>query len=196
MAKKSDGLGKRALGLFIRTEEPEAPQLSEEELAALAAATEPAVPAVEVDSSQINAADVIRSIYAQGDFSDDTSLFRLDGFISSLPREMPMKTKQGSISGILKYSGINIAELIDDGQRRMALLLAAKDQLKDDNLQREQATQSEIEQMKVAIQEAERQIAEDKKTTEQSCNAIEGEASVLKALLDFAEGVANVSEGG
>lgn len=191
MAKKQGFLGK-AIGALVQVESAEepAPELTPEELEAMAAATSPPAATVEVDSSQIDAADVIRSIYEQGDFNEETSLFRLDGFISSLPKEMPTETKQGSIAGILKYSGIDIDTLIDDGQRRLAILLAAQSRLKEDNAQREAQMSEEIEQLKRAIQEAERRISEDKSTTEQSSNAIDAETVKLKALLDFASGVA------
>lgn len=187
MAKKDSLFGKLAGALVTREEEEAPPQFTDEELAAMASS--PPVPVVEVDSSQIQATDVLRSIYAQGNFRDETSLFRLDGFIGALPKEMPTETKQSSIGGILQYSGIDIHELIDDGQRRLALLLAAADQLKADNAQREATTKGEIEELKKAIEEAERRISDDRRTTEASCDAIDTEVGQVRALLEFADGV-------
>ena len=196
MAKKPNVFS-RAASVFVQREpvEEPTPHLSDEEYAALAA-QEPSAPIVEVDSSQINSADVIRSIYQQGDFREENSLFRLDGFISSLPKEMPTETKQGSIASILRYSGIDIDALVDDGERRLALLLASQSQLKEDNSQREAQANKEIEELKLAIQEAERRISEDRHTTEQSCGAIEVESTQLRALLEFARGVSKISAGG
>lgn len=153
-------------------------------------------PQVEVDSSQISATDVIRSIYAQGNVREETSLMRLEGFISSLPKEMPTETKQHSIAGILKFSGFDIYELIDDGKERLALLTAAKESLQTAHAQRNAEVNANIEQLKQAIQEAERQMAEDKHTTDTSCDAIDVEAAQLNALLQFADGVAQASNGG
>ena len=88
------------------------------------------------------------------------------------------------------------ADLIADGDQRVALLNGAATALKNDNAQRESERRANIEELKLAIQEAERQIAEDKQATEDSCDAIEKELTTVNELLTFANGVQNAGIGG
>ena len=114
----------------------------------------------------------------------------------SFPKELPTATKQASIAGILVATHISIADLIADGDQRVALLNGAATALKNDNAQRESERRANIEELKLAIQEAERQIAEDKQATEDSCDAIEKELTTVNELLTFANGVQNAGIGG
>jgi len=191
MAQKRN-LGQRLLGALVE-QEPEQPELTAEELAQLAG---PSQPEVQVDTSSISGDAVIESVYAQGTFDPGTSLFRMNDFIASFPKELPTATKQASIAGILVATQINIADLIADGEQRVALLTSAAAALKNDNADRESARRTNIEELKLAIQEAERQIAEDKEATEASCDAIEKELASVQELLAFSNGVANPNVGG
>ncbi len=191
MAQKRN-LGQRLLGAFVE-QEPETPELTPEELAQLAGPPQPEVP---VDTSVISGDAVIESVYAQGNFHPESSLFRMNDFIASFPKELPTATKQQSIAGILIATQIDIGVLVADGEQRVALLTSAASALKADNAQRETERRENIEQLKQAIQEAERQIAEDKEATEASCDAIEKELASVQELLTFANGVANSSMGG
>ena len=191
MAAKKPSLAER-LGLVEREDGPQ-PALTPEEYAAEAASLQPTL---EVDTSTISGDAVIESVYAQGSFQPDASLFRLNDFIASFPKELPTATKQASIAGILVATHISIADLIADGDQRVALLNGAATALKNDNAQRESERRANIEELKLAIQEAERQIAEDKQVTEDSCDAIEKELTTVNELLTFANGVQNAGIGG
>ncbi|MCM1214157.1 MAG: hypothetical protein NC548_06505 [Lachnospiraceae bacterium] len=192
MAKERGSFGKRLLGAFVETPDGE-PSLTPEQLAALTETEQPEVP---VDASQISGDAVIESVYAQGNFQQETSLFRLQDFIASFPKELPTVTKQQSIAGILVATKISINDLIADGEQRVALLESAAKALKADNQQRETERNAEIEDLKQAIQEAQRLIAEDKRATDDSCDAIEKELESVQELLTFATGVANPNVGG
>lgn len=190
MVKEKRSIAER-LGLIEREPTPQ-PIPSPEDYPAYEAPQ----PEVTVDTTQISGDAVIESVYSQGEFTEATSLYRIQAFITSLPKEMPTATKQASIAGILKASGININDLIADGTQRKALLETAEAGLKADNEQRKTETEANIEELRTAIQEAERRMAEDKEATEASCDAIEHELETITSLLEFASGVANQNVGG
>lgn len=144
-----------------------------------------------IDASQVSYEDVIRSIYEQGNVSDEDSIFKIKAYIDILPAEMTNAKKQASISGILTVNGINVVDLINDGQHRIRVLEGAEADIKADNDEVIAQAEADIEHLKSLIEEAEAKIAEAKKKTGEASAAIKSEVEAISQLLEFADGIAD-----
>ena len=143
-----------------------------------------------IDASQVSYEDVIRSIYEQGNVSDEDSIFKIKAYIDILPAEMTNAKKQASIAGILTVNGINVVDLINDGQHRICVLEGAEADIKTDNDEVIAQAEADIERLKSLIEEAEAKIAESKKKTSEASAAIKSEVEAITQLLEFADGIA------
>lgn len=148
----------------------------------------------EVDISQIDDEAVIQSIYDQGDFCDESSIYKIRAYIDILPAEMTTAKKQASIAGILSVNGIDVNSLIEDGRKRIAVLdeVDNASQAANESLIRD--TEADIENLKAMIEAAEAKIAESKKNTDSTRAVIQKEKESVSYLLEFMEGI-NGKEG-
>lgn len=149
----------------------------------------------EIDATQVNHDDVIRSVYQQGGIDDASSIFKIKAYIDILPSEMTTAKKQSSISGILTVNGINVHDLINDGGERIKVLEAAAQSIKDENDSVIREANADIEHLKSLIEAAETKISESKRKTADACSAITEEVNSVTQLLNFADGVAGMNEG-
>lgn len=149
------------------------------------------LPEVSVDSIDIEAA--VNEVYAQGSFNPETSIKRLTDFISTLPESLPEASKQLTISGILKATGIDINDLIDDGKARLDLIEAAKRTAQTDHAQLCTETGEEIAKLESYIEAAKAKMLESQNRTAQLTTAFDAELSELESLMTFATGVINAT---
>jgi hypothetical protein len=149
----------------------------------------PEMPAI--DATQVSYEDVIASIYQQGEVNDDNSIFKIKAYIDILPQEMTKAKKQASIAGILTVNGINVNDLVEDGQNRVRILDAAEDSIKAENEALIAEAEADIEHLKSLIEEAEARIEDSKQKTSDSSAAIHREREAVEQLLEFASGIAD-----
>lgn len=66
----------------------------------------------------------IDDIYKNGDIDNDTlrSIYIIDSFLKALPETLPNEAKRQSVLNIISASGINLENLLEDGQKRLHLL--------------------------------------------------------------------------
>lgn len=143
----------------------------------------------EIDVSQIDSDAIIQSIYEQGGFGDEASIFKIQAYIEILPPEMTTAKKQASIAGILAVNGIDVNSLIEDGRKRIAVLEETSKNTKSASDSLVHEAEVDIENLKSMIEAAEKKIADSKKSTDETCSAIEKEKEDVSALLEFAGGL-------
>lgn len=153
----------------------------------------------DVDLSSVGGSaseEVITSIYDQGEFVEDSSIYRIQEFINSLPAEMPKQTKYVSIGAILTASRINIFDLIADAEKRITLLGAAHDGLQAEHRKLCDEANSQISDYLAAVEAAKVRMQDSQTYTASTCDIIETEAVQIRELLEFANGVVESTSGG
>ena len=151
--------------------------------------------APQIDTEAISYGDdFIKSIYAEGSVTEDNSIFKIKAFMDVLPAEMTTLKKQTSIAGILQVNGIDVDELILDGQVRQKVLDATRVAITDESLAVINEAESDIENLKGLIEKAEATIANAKKRIDDSTTAIKNEIAAIDELLEFADGIVKLKE--
>ena len=151
--------------------------------------------APKIDTAAISyGEDFIKSIYAERSVNDDNSIFKIKAFSDVLPAEMTTAKKQTSVAGILQVNGIDVDELILDGQVRQKVLEATRVAITDESLAVINEAEADIENLKGLIEKAEATIADAKKRIDDSTTAIKNEIAEIDELLEFADGIVKLKE--
>ena len=149
-------------------------------------------PEVEVDSEINSAANVVDEIYAQNDLSDKSnSIYTVQALIDTLPDEMTTAKKQSTVSGILMVSGKSVNDLLNDAQNRIDVLCAARDKIIGDRTHEIMISNSDIEELKKAIEVATIRIKEAEEIISATKESIGNEINAIDNLVKFCEGMGN-----
>ena len=149
-------------------------------------------PEVEVDAEINSTANVVEEIYAQNNLSDKSnSIYTVQALISTLPTEMTTAKKQSTVSGILMVSGKSVADLLNDAQDRIDTLCAARDKIVGDRTDEIAVANSDIEELKKAIEAATIKIKEAEDIIEATKKSVNDEIDVIDELVKFCEGMSD-----
>jgi hypothetical protein len=149
-------------------------------------------PEVEVDAEINSTANVVDEIYMQNGLSDrGNSIYTVQALIATLPSEMTTAKKQSTVSGILMVSGKSVAELINDAQDRIDTLCAARDKIVGDRTNDITVANSDIEELKRAIEVATIKIKEAEDIIEATKKSVGDEIEVIDELVKFCEGMSD-----
>lgn len=149
-------------------------------------------PQVEVDAEINSTANVVDEIYAQNELSDKSnSIYTVQALIDTLPAEMTTAKKQSTVSGILMVSGKSIASLLDDAQNRIDTLCVARDKIVGDRTNEIMVANSDIEELKKAIEVATIKIKEAEDIIAATKQSVDDEIDAIDSLVKFCEGMNN-----
>lgn len=144
-------------------------------------------PSVDMESVESNT--LVSDIYEKNDMCNFShSIFKAEELIGSLPNTMATDVKRKSVLSILNSFDITADEIIDDGVRRLSLLVAANGTIDKEGADFISRTESQIEACKVQITEMEKRIAEKKAAMKTSEETIQTEASRIDSLVKFIGG--------
>ena len=145
--------------------------------------------AVEVELNKVDTETLISDIYFQNDLGDTScSIFKVDELISSLPKEMPTKTKHSSVLAILGNFGLSAEEIVSDGKQRITVLDAAKTKIDSESNATIVEKEARIEELKQTIESLSGEIADEVEKTKMSDELIDSEMSKIVSLIDFVGG--------
>lgn len=145
---------------------------------------------VEVDAEINSSANVVDEIYAQNELSDKgNSIYTIQALIDTLPDEMTTAKKQSTVYGILMVSGKSVNSLLDDAQNRIDVLCAARDKIVGDRTDEIAVANSDIEELKRAIEIATIKIKEAEEIIAATKNSVDDEISAIDNLIKFCEGM-------
>ena len=148
---------------------------------------QPSVAVVSGDSS-----NVIADVYSRKGLGED-GIFKMEQLMAALPSSTPTATAQTSIKMTLNVIGMNINDIIIDGTSRIEALNTELNMQTINCKTLVDETNQDIEMMKVAIENAQKKIAEAELTLENNKNSIEAEVKRLENLIGFAEGVSKLN---
>ena len=149
------------------------------------------LPEVDMGNVSLDNGAVIDEVYAQSETPLDPNkdILRLDEFIKSLPSELPEKTKQITVGGILKASGIRLDDLYEDGETKSKLLQAAIEQTKRDHETLCEGANADIAKMEEMIETIKTKMQDSQARTVQLTAIFEAANARINSLMEFANGV-------
>lgn len=148
--------------------------------------------AVEVDAEINSSVNVVDEIYAQNGLSDKgNSIYTVQALIDTLPDEMTTAKKQSTVSGILMVSGKSISDLLNDANNRIDTLCAARDKIVSDRTDEIMVANSDIEELKRAIEVATIKIKEAEDIIAATKQSVDEEIGAIDNLVKFCEGMNN-----
>lgn len=167
--------------------------LVEDEEQIVSVVTEPVQElAVEVDAEINSSVNVVDEIYAQNGLSDKgNSIYTVQALIDTLPDEMTTAKKQSTVSGILMVSGKSISDLLNDANNRIDTLCAARDKIVSDRTDEIMVANSDIEELKRAIEVATIKIKEAEDIIAATKQSVDEEIGAIDNLVKFCEGMNN-----
>lgn len=136
-----------------------------------------------------NTDTLVSDIYHENQMEDmSKSIFKVEELINSLPKEMPTATKLASVKSILGNFGIANETVLEDGEKREAILNSALLQIVDKMKVEISEKEQEIESYKEKISNLEKEISRLNGVMEISGNLIECELERVRKLREFIQG--------
>jgi hypothetical protein len=145
---------------------------------------------VEVELDSVNTNTLIDDIYTQNDLYDKSqSVFKVEELINSLPKEMMTETKRVSVLSILGSFGLTATEVVDDGEKRIEVLVGVKEKINTESNDSISEKEEKIEEFKKAIADLETEISNEMNDVKISNEKISAEIGRIKELVKFVGGV-------
>ena len=145
---------------------------------------------VEAELESVNVSTLIDDIYAQNDMADkSSSIFKVEELIASLPKEMATDTNRNSVLAILGSFNLTATDVSTDGEDRIKILSAIKEQVTEATKLSVTEKEQQIEELKKQIEMLTVEISEEGEQTRLSNEKIDSEVSKIKCLIEFVGGV-------
>lgn len=147
-------------------------------------------PEVAINIEKTAPSTLVQDAYlAQGISDTSKSVYKVEEFINAMPSDMPNKTKQSSVLGILTVSGMNANDIIVDADVRVATLTGALETVVNENKKIVDDANLDIENLKQAIENANHVIADKEGIIKHSENIIAVEVERINKLKEFVGGM-------
>lgn len=148
------------------------------------------VDVVEAELESVNVDTLIDDIYAQNELADkSSSIFKVEELIASLPKEMVTDTKRNSVLAILGSFNLTATDVTTDGEERVKVLSAIKQQVTEATEISTADKEMQIEELKKQIAALTVEIANEREQTRISSETIDKEVSKIEELVKFIGGV-------
>ena len=145
---------------------------------------------VEAELAEVNTDTLIDDIYTQNNLADKSrSIFKVEELISSLPKEMATETKRNSVLAILGSFNLTATDVVTDGEERVKILTSIKEQVDSESKMAVVDKESQIEELKKAIEVLTVEIANEQEKARISNETISAEVTKIESLVKFAGGV-------
>lgn len=132
---------------------------------------------------------LVDDIYSKNGLSDQSrSIYKVDMFMNTLPKEMPIVTKKATVIGILKAAGLTAEEVLEDGDNRKAVLSKVRAEIDRSNNNEISEAEKMIEQLKAEIEEYNLKIYNSRTEMAAADERIDLELKVIEELQDFMGG--------
>lgn len=144
----------------------------------------------DVDAQIDSTENIIADIFSQnGIASTANSIYTVRAYMEKLPEEMTTVKKQQTISGILEVSGQSVSVLMEDGENRKNILIAACDSVVSDREAEIASANADIEALKQAIEVAQSKIKHAEDIIASTKNSVSKEVDAIESLIKFCEGM-------
>ncbi|MFR3656763.1 MAG: hypothetical protein ACLTWK_00585 [Eisenbergiella sp.] len=129
---------------------------------------------------------LIDDIYSENGISGlEKSIYKVEMFANTLPKEMPQATQATTVLGILAASGIAVADVLNDADIRRDVLRSVKSEIDGNNNEKILEAESKIEALKSEIEELNSEIYNAKVEMNAADNRIEEEISKIDEMVKF-----------
>ena len=115
----------------------------------------------------------------------ETSIFKVDEFLSVLPKELPNDAKKTSVLGILSASGLSLDSLLNDATSRQSALLSTFDAFTNETNSIVDTKKAEIEDLEQKIDQLKTEINDRKKAQESQEDIVMKEKEKIQNIVNF-----------
>lgn len=145
---------------------------------------------VEAELESVNTETLIDDIYIQNNLGDKSrSIFKVEELIATLPKEMVTETKRNSVLAILGSFNLTATDVTMDGEERMKILAAIKEQINSEAQTTIAEKEAQIEELKKSIETLTVEIANEQEKAKTSNTTITDELIKVETLVKFVGGV-------
>lgn len=145
---------------------------------------------VEAELESVNTDTLVEDIYAQNNLADKSrSIFKVEELIASLPKEMATDTKRNSVLSILGSFNLTATDVVADGEERVRILTAIKEQVDSEAKMTVADKEAQIEELKKSIESLTVDIANEQEKVRISNETITTEVNKIETLVKFVGGV-------
>lgn len=141
----------------------------------------------EVNTKNVGYENIVSDIYSENNLMDniDTSIFKVEEIKATLPTTMTTEAMQNTVFGILGSFKLTPEGLIEDANKRIEILQAARIGLVNENTDVINNCKCEIEELKQAIMDLEKNIAERESHIENVTKSVDNEVKRIDDLCNF-----------
>ena len=144
--------------------------------------------AIDVDSD-VDTVNVVDDTYNKNGLSDKgKSIYKVEELVNSLPNEMVTDTKRSTVKSTLGVFGLTVQDVCSDGEAREEVLKAVLSDVTERNEAIIEEANTEIENLKIKIQEKNKLIEERKDDIAKISAAISMEVEKINRLIEFVGG--------
>lgn len=148
---------------------------------------EPEVEVANVDTS--DSENVVTEIYLNNNLDNfDKAIFKVEDLMKTLPSEMPTASKKTTVESIMATVGLNIDDVVEDGEERVKVLSASLDKTKEAFSNTILEAENKIEALKQEIVEGEKLIVDSKASLKKFTEDINAETERIENLIKFIKG--------
>lgn len=151
--------------------------------------TETVAVETDVELEDVDTNTLISDVYTQNNLFDMShSIFKVEELIASLPKEMATDTKRASVLAILGSFNLTATEVVEDGEKRIGVLMGVKDKIDSDCKIAISEKETQIEEFKKAIESLTVEISNEHEKMKKSDEIVLAEISKVEALVNFVGG--------
>ncbi len=129
----------------------------------------------------------IEAVYEANDMNpaDSVTVYKIQDMLSSLPAEIPTKTKKTTIKSLMATLGYDSVSIQVDAERRMEFLKAVGNEKMNDLFAEMNENEQKIESMKEQIQALTVRNSEAGAAVERISNTVQNEIHLIESVLEF-----------
>jgi hypothetical protein len=143
---------------------------------------------VESDVLELEGEDflTVEEVYTAAQLQDlSKSIFKVDEFSKVLPDNLPTDVKRQSVTGILTASGLSLDSLIEDAQKRLAVLNEVVTKTSQNTVDLVMEKEAEITKLLEAVDSLKQEINDRKTSQEKQNEIVETEKGKINQILKF-----------
>lgn len=133
-----------------------------------------------------NTASFVEDVYEKNGMTDlSRSIFKVEELASTLPAEMPDKTKRQTVMSIMSTFGLSLESVVEDGYNRVQCLENSRDILVDVLDSEIQENENSIESLKLQIAELQKENSMKQAQISSIKDVSTKETDRIKILIEF-----------
>ena len=124
-------------------------------------------------------------IYNESNYHNDNNIFKIQQYKDAFPNSMSNEMKKQSILGALNVNNLNVEDLIEDGNKRIAIIEQNIQSLKNETDEYINILNNEIEELLKQVDNNKNDIDNKKVYMSKQYEILENEINTIKEIIKF-----------